>query len=40
MKMVADALDEELEGLEGLNPQELRKRRSERFYAIGRSGLQ
>jgi acetyl-CoA carboxylase carboxyl transferase subunit alpha len=40
MKMVADALDEELEGLEGLTPQELRKRRSERFYAIGRSGLQ
>ncbi|RAK60434.1 acetyl-CoA carboxylase carboxyl transferase subunit alpha [Phenylobacterium hankyongense] len=40
MKTVADALDEELAGLDGLSPQELRKRRSERFYAIGRSGLQ
>jgi acetyl-CoA carboxylase carboxyl transferase subunit alpha len=40
MVSVADALDEELTGLEGLSSDEILKRRSERFYAIGRSGLQ
>ncbi len=37
MANVADALEEELKALEGLSPDELRKRRAERFYAIGRT---
>jgi len=37
---VADALEDELKALEGLSSEELQKRRAERFYAIGRSGLQ
>jgi acetyl-CoA carboxylase carboxyl transferase subunit alpha len=37
---VGDALEEELKALSGLSADELRKRRAERFYAIGRSGLQ
>lgn len=40
MKSVGDAIEEELTALEGLSPDEIRKQRSERFYAIGRSGLQ
>jgi len=40
MAAVGDALDEELKALEGLAPEELRKARAERFYAIGRTGLQ
>ncbi len=40
MKAVGDAVEEELKALEGLSPDELRKQRAERFYAIGRSGLQ
>ena len=39
MQAVGDALEAELAGLEGLSADDLRKRRSERFYAIGR-GLQ
>ena len=38
MAAVSDALVEELRGLSGLNPDELRKDRAERFYAIGRPG--
>ncbi|WP_421936227.1 acetyl-CoA carboxylase carboxyltransferase subunit alpha [Phenylobacterium sp.] len=37
---VGDAVEEELKALEGLSAEELKVRRSERFYAIGRSGLQ
>lgn len=33
---VGDVLAEELEGMKGLSPEELRRRRAERFYAIGR----
>ena len=40
LKAVGDALEEELKALEGLSPDELRKQRAERFYAIGRAGLQ
>jgi acetyl-CoA carboxylase carboxyl transferase subunit alpha len=40
MQAVGDALEEELKGLEGFSPDDLRKRRAERFYAIGRTGLQ
>jgi acetyl-CoA carboxylase carboxyl transferase subunit alpha len=40
MKAVGDAIEVELKALEGLSPDELRKRRAERFYAIGRAGLQ
>ncbi|WP_293676804.1 acetyl-CoA carboxylase carboxyltransferase subunit alpha [uncultured Phenylobacterium sp.] len=40
MKAVGDALEEELRGLQGFSAQELKARRAERFYAIGRSGLQ
>jgi acetyl-CoA carboxylase carboxyl transferase subunit alpha len=37
---VGDALEDELRQLEGLGADELRRKRAERFYAIGRSGLQ
>lgn len=37
---VGDALEEELKALDGLSAEELKARRAERFYAIGRSGLQ
>jgi len=40
LKSVGDAVEEELKALEGLAPDELRKQRAERFYAIGRAGLQ
>ncbi len=40
MAAVGDAVEEELKALEGLSAEELKVRRSERFYAIGRSGLQ
>ena len=36
---VGDVLEEELTALEGLSAQDLKARRAERFYAIGRSGL-
>ena len=39
MTSVGDAIEVELKALEGLTPEEIRKARSERFYAIGRSGL-
>jgi acetyl-CoA carboxylase carboxyl transferase subunit alpha len=39
MKAVGDAIAVELDALEGLGPDEIRKQRAERFYAIGRSGL-
>lgn len=35
---VGDALSEELQAMDGLSPAELRTRRAERFYAIGRLG--
>ncbi|QQQ18973.1 acetyl-CoA carboxylase carboxyltransferase subunit alpha [Brevundimonas vitis] len=35
---VGDALSEELQAMDGLSPAELRARRAERFYAIGRLG--
>ncbi len=40
MKAVGDAVEEELKSLEPLSVPQLRKQRSDRFYAIGRSGLQ
>ncbi|HLZ74716.1 acetyl-CoA carboxylase carboxyltransferase subunit alpha [Phenylobacterium sp.] len=40
LKAVGDAVEEELKALEGLTPDELRKQRADRFYAIGRTGLQ
>ena len=40
LKAVGDAIEEELKALEGLTPDELRKHRADRFYAIGRAGLQ
>ncbi|THD55088.1 acetyl-CoA carboxylase carboxyltransferase subunit alpha [Phenylobacterium sp.] len=40
LKAVGDAVEEELMALEHLSPDELRKQRAERFYAIGRAGLQ
>lgn len=39
IQMVGDVLEEELKALDGVSPDELRARRSERFYAIGRTGL-
>ncbi len=39
MTAVGDAVEEELNALDGLSAQELKARRAERFYAIGRSGL-
>ncbi|THD60965.1 acetyl-CoA carboxylase carboxyltransferase subunit alpha [Phenylobacterium sp.] len=40
LKAVGDAIEEELKALERLTPDELRKQRAERFYAIGRAGMQ
>jgi acetyl-CoA carboxylase carboxyl transferase subunit alpha len=40
MKAVGDAIEEELRTLEGLGPDAIRKARADRFYAIGRVGLQ
>jgi acetyl-CoA carboxylase carboxyl transferase subunit alpha len=40
IRAVGDALEDELSALEDLSPDELRRRRAERFYAIGRTGLQ
>jgi acetyl-CoA carboxylase carboxyl transferase subunit alpha len=37
IRRVGDAVEEELRGLLGLTPEQLRKQRAERFYAIGRS---
>ena len=39
LQTLGDVLEEELDALEGLSPDALRAARSERFYAIGRSGL-
>lgn len=38
MRNVGDVLAEELQGLSGLSPEELRKQRADRFYAIGALG--
>jgi acetyl-CoA carboxylase carboxyl transferase subunit alpha len=40
MRAVGDAVEEELKALCALSPEDLKKQRAERFYAIGRSGLQ
>jgi acetyl-CoA carboxylase carboxyl transferase subunit alpha len=40
IQAVGDAIAVELTSLEGMDPDALKKQRSERFYAIGRSGLQ
>jgi acetyl-CoA carboxylase carboxyl transferase subunit alpha len=40
MRAVGDALEEELKALSGLSEAELKTQRAERFYAIGRTGLQ
>jgi acetyl-CoA carboxylase carboxyl transferase subunit alpha len=40
LKAVGDAVEEELKALDGLSSEDLRKQRAERFYAIGRAGLQ
>jgi len=40
VKAVGDAVEEELAKLAGLSAEALRKQRADRFYAIGRSGLQ
>ena len=39
VKAVGDAIEQELKALEGLSPDELRKHRAERYYAIGRVGV-
>jgi acetyl-CoA carboxylase carboxyl transferase subunit alpha len=39
IQAVGDAVEEELNKLSNLSPEELRKQRAERFYAIGRAGL-
>jgi acetyl-CoA carboxylase carboxyl transferase subunit alpha len=39
IKAVGDAVEEELKKLSNLSPEELKKQRAERFYAIGRAGL-
>jgi acetyl-CoA carboxylase carboxyl transferase subunit alpha len=39
LKAVGDAVEEELKALENLTPDQIRKQRAERFYAIGRTGL-
>ena len=39
MRAVGDAVEEELKALEGFTPDEIRKQRAKRFYAIGRAGL-
>jgi acetyl-CoA carboxylase carboxyl transferase subunit alpha len=39
LQIVGDALEKELDSLEGKSAERLLKQRSERFYAIGRSGL-
>jgi acetyl-CoA carboxylase carboxyl transferase subunit alpha len=38
MSAVGDALVEELRGLSSLSPDQIRKDRADRFYAIGRLG--
>jgi acetyl-CoA carboxylase carboxyl transferase subunit alpha len=35
MANVGDVLAEELKGFDGLTPQQIKKRRADRFYAIG-----
>jgi len=40
IQAVGDAVAQELESLAGMSVEQLRKQRSDRFYAIGRSGLQ
>jgi acetyl-CoA carboxylase carboxyl transferase subunit alpha len=40
MASVGEALEAELKALEGFSPEALKTRRAERFYAIGRTGLQ
>ncbi len=40
MTAVGDAVEEELKALDGLSAEELKSKRAERFYAIGRSGIQ
>jgi len=37
---VGDAVEEELAGLMKMSAPELKKQRADRFYAIGRTGLQ
>jgi acetyl-CoA carboxylase carboxyl transferase subunit alpha len=39
IQAVGDAVEQELNMLSNLSPDELRKQRAERFYAIGRAGL-
>jgi acetyl-CoA carboxylase carboxyl transferase subunit alpha len=39
IQAVGDAVEEELRKLSNLSPEELKKQRAERFYAIGRAGL-
>jgi len=38
MTAVGDAIEDELQGLDGLTPAQLRKQRADRFYAIGPNG--
>jgi acetyl-CoA carboxylase carboxyl transferase subunit alpha len=40
MTAVGDAVEEELKALSALSPQEIKTRRADRYYAIGRTGLQ
>ena len=40
LKAVGDAVEEELKALESLSPEEIRRQRADRFYAIGRAGIQ
>jgi acetyl-CoA carboxylase carboxyl transferase subunit alpha len=40
IRRVGDAVEEELKALSKLDADQLRAQRAERFYAIGRAGLQ
>jgi len=40
VQRVGDAVEDELAKIAKLTPEELKKQRADRFYAIGRSGLQ
>ena len=40
VKLVGDVVEDELRGLSAMSVEALKKQRADRFYAIGRSGLQ
>ncbi len=40
IQAVGDAVEDELKAMAAMSPAELKKQRADRFYAIGRAGLQ